>query len=447
MRLRSLLAVLAAALVCAAPASAAETGVNETIGQTVSTAEKAPRLGADWVRVWALWQDLEQSPGQLTEHLVGQLNHKANTLKARGIKVLVVVHRTPAWAGGGITPPDPGRFARFMATLAQRVPAVDAWELWNEPDSSGFWAGAPQPAAYAAVVRAAYPAIKAVQPNDAVVLGGLVGNHFAFLEQLYANGVQGSFDAVGVHTDTACLTTGPNFFYRDEQGRIGRYTFSAYRELHQVMADRGDVKPIWLTEVGWNSQTHRKNSCNVGRWAGQKPLGVSKRRQARLLREAYRCVAADPYVAVAFWFGIQDIPARYTKHARGYGLYGRKGKAKPAAKAFRKLDKGIRPRRCGGYVDRTPPTIKVLSPRDGQRFGDKITVRVRAYDNRGGTGIGRVMLALDGQHVTSWGEGRGSISPWWDSEKWKPGVHTLTFRVRDYANNETTVSVRVEKTR
>ena len=98
-------------------------------------------------------------------------------------------------------------------------------------------------------------------------------------------------------------------------------------------------------------------------------------------------------------------------------------------------------------MDRTPPTIKVLSPRDGQRFRDKISVRVRAYDNRGGTGIGRVMLALDGQHIRSWGDGGGSISPWWDSADWKPGLHTLTFRVRDYAQNETTVSVRVEKLR
>jgi hypothetical protein len=213
------------------------------------------------------------------------------------------------------------------------------------------------------------------------------------------------------------------------------------------MVDRGDVKPIWMTEVGWNSQSHRKGSCNTGRWAGQKPLGVSRKRQARLLREAYRCVAADPYVAVAFWFGLQDIAARHTKHARGYGLYGLKGKAKPAAKAFRKLQRGIPPRRCGGYVDRTPPTIKVLSPRNGQRFGDKITVRVRAYDNRGGTGVGRVMLALNGRHIRSWGDGGGSISPWWDSADWKPGLHTLTFRVRDYAQNETTVSVQVEKTR
>ena len=47
-----------------------------------------------------------------------------------------------------------------------------------------------------------------------------------------------------------------------------------------------------------------------------KRIGVSERRQARFLRAAYRCLTADPFVAVALWFGLQDIPG--SAHARGY---------------------------------------------------------------------------------------------------------------------------------
>ena len=54
-----------------------------------------------------------------TEHLVAELSHKAAALEARGIKVLVVIHRAPAWASGGrggIAPPaDPATFARVHA--------------------------------------------------------------------------------------------------------------------------------------------------------------------------------------------------------------------------------------------------------------------------------------------------------------------------------------------
>jgi hypothetical protein len=442
-------AAVAAALMCAAPAHAVETGVNETLGQSVSTPRKASKLGADWVRVWALWQDLEPARGVYNEHLIGALNAKAAALHARGVKVLVVVHRAPAWASGGrggIAPPsDPAAFGAFMGSLAQRVPGVDAWELWNEPDGSEFWLDGPEPGRYAALLKAAYPAIKAAQPGDVVVTGGMVGNDMDFLAQLYDHGAQGYFDAVGVHTDTACLTNGPDVHYRDERGRIGRYTFSGYREVHAVMSAHGDgAKPIWMTELGWNTQSTRPGSCNTGAFAGQKRIGVSERRQARFLRAAYRCLAADPFVAVGLWFGMQDIPA--ASHARGYGLYRAGGRAKPAARAFKRLRRGIAPRRrCGGVVDRTPPTLRVLEPADGARFAGKLSVRVRAFDDKGGTGIGRISMAHNGRHVRSWGGSGGSIAPWWGSADWRPGRHTLTFSVRDRAHNETTVSVTVEK--
>jgi len=452
-RLMAGLAVAAAALACAAaPARAAETGVNETLGQTVHTAPTAQRLGADWVRLWTSWEILQPGPGAFVQHHVDQLNARVAELKARGIKVLVVVHQSPRWASGagGVAPPsDPATFGSFMGGLAARVPAADAWELWNEPNSTGFFAGAPDAARYAAMLRAAYPAIKAAQPSDVVVTGGLNGNDTDFVAALYANGAQGAFDAIGVHTDTACLLDHPDRYYRDTAGRIARFTFTGYREIHQLMADHGDgAKPIWMTEIGWNTQSTKPRSCNVGDSAGKKRLGVSRKQQARFLRAAYRCIANDPYIGVALWFGMQDIPRNVTRHAAGFGLYGRNGKAKPAAREFRRLDKGYRPLRgCGGYVDRTPPSINVLSPRDGGRFSDKISVRVRAADNRGGSGIGRISLALDGEHIRSWGGNGGSIAPWWGSADWSPGPHTLTFSVKDFANNATAATVTVTKTR
>jgi hypothetical protein len=272
-----------------------------------------------------------------------------------------------------------------------------------------------------------------------------VGNNTDFVQALYDHGAQGSFDAVGVHTDTACLTNGPDVHYRDEQGRIGRYTFSAYREVHAVMSAHGDgAKQIWMTELGWSTQSTGPRSCPVGTWAGKKPLGVSTRRQARFLRAAYRCLAADPFVGPAFWFGMQDI--RGSKFAGGYGLYRLDGKGKRSATAFRELERGIRARRdCGGAVDRTAPTLRVSEPADGQRFSGKLSVRVRASDNPGGTGLQRIYLAADGAHVRTWGGSGGSIDPWWATEKWKRGPHTLTFRVRDNALNDAAVTITVHK--
>ena len=69
------------------------------------------------------------------------------------------------------------------------------------------------------MLRAAYPAIKAVAAERRRrAPAALNGNDMDFVAALYANGAQGAFDAVGVHTDTACLTNGPDRYYRDERG-------------------------------------------------------------------------------------------------------------------------------------------------------------------------------------------------------------------------------------
>ena len=216
----------------------------------------------------------------------------------------------------------------------------------------------------------------------------MVGNDMDFLAALYSHGAQGHFDAVGVHTDTACLTNGPDAYYRDERGRIGRYTFTGYREVHAVMSAHGDgAKPIWMTELGWNTQSTRPRSCNTGTWAGKKRIGVSEQRQARFLRAAYRCLAADPFVGVALWFGLQDI--RGSAHARGYGLFRSSGKrqavregvqaASPWDPATAAMRRGRRPDAADAARRSSPPR----PPLRGQAVGTGPCVRRRGRHGAG----------------------------------------------------------------
>src|SRR5215218_7840293 len=446
-----LIALTAACAAAAAPASAVETGVNETMTQTLAVGQTAAELGADWVRVWGTWENAEPNPGQFNQSYLDMLAGKAADAKARGVKVLMIVGRTPAWANGGrgatAPPADPAQFGAFMGELARRIPAVDAWEIWNEADGAEFWLGGPDPAGYAALLRAAYPAVKAAQPGDVVVTGGMVGNNMDFLEQLYTHGAQGSFDAVGVHTDTACLTDGPDVIYRDEQGRVGRYTFTGYREVHAVMSRHGDgAKPIWMTELGWNTQSTAPSSCNVGTWKGTKPLGVDEQQQAEFLTQAYRCLATDPFVQAALWFGIQDIPG--SAHAGGFGLYRWDKSAKPAAAAFRALDGGIAAQPCGGVIDTTGPRIVIAKPTDGARFVGMFPIDAKAVDVPGGAGIQKIEIYADGRFSRSYGNGHAVMRAFWPSREWKNGsTHTITFKGWDEADNTTSRTITVKKAR
>ncbi|HYI19494.1 MAG TPA: hypothetical protein VD836_12345 [Solirubrobacteraceae bacterium] len=453
MRSRILLPIvlaLGALAASAGPAAAVEVGVNQTLNQTRNTADTASALRSEWVRIWGGWDAVEPGQDRYAANIVHDMNVEVNALKAKGLKVLVVMQRTPPWASGTsdpFQPPvDPADFGSMMGYVAKHVPGVDAWELWNEPDSDTWFRGGEQPARFAAMLKSAYPAIKAVQPGDVVVTGGTTGNNMDFIEALYQHGLKGNFDAIGVHTDTVCLTDGPDYSYRDPQGRIGRYTFSSFREVYEVMQAHGDGdKKIWMTELGWSTQSTDPTSCPYGAKKGLKAVGVTENEQAAFLTAAYQCLRADPTIGVAFWYGLQDFDGH--SHAGGYGLYRRNGSAKPAAQAFKALADRIQARRCGGVIDTAGPQFTVKAPQDGLVFRKEMGIDVEATD-AGGVGIKGTELRIDGKFYRYFGDGHATMPILWESREWRNGTsHKLTFIAEDNAGNEATMSVTVKKVR
>ena len=349
---RVLVLIALACLAAAAPAGAAAPGLVTGANQTVDEAATAKSLKAKWVRIYIDWHTLEPVRGEFVEHALLDFQRRVQALDAVGVKTLAVVSGAPAWAtsarSGYAAPKQPRAYGRFVRRMALKLRGVDAWEIWNEADDAPFWRGGPSPRAYTRLLRAAYRAIKRVQPRDTVLTTGLVGANYDFLAGIYRNGGRGYFDGVAVHTATACGTNHPGFFYREPDSQVGRFTFTGYRELRKLMVRRGDRrKGIWMTEFGWNTATARPRSCDIGAWKGMKPMGVTESTQARFLAEAFRCLAPDRYVKAAFWFSTQDISDRRV-FGEQLGLLRVNGSAKPAARAFRRASHahGVR---CGGY--------------------------------------------------------------------------------------------------
>src|SRR5262249_41469482 len=224
-------------------------------------------------------------------------------------------------------PASPNDYAAFVGALALAWGTrVSAFEIWNEENLPAWWSGGPNPAAYAQLLKATYPVLKAADPSVAVVLGGLAGNDYAFLEGVYQAGGRGSFDAVGVHTDTACNVLSPYEFLRGVDNRMIPDSFLAYREVHAAMLANGDDKSIWMTELSWRTTNA---ICSEGAFAGRKHEGVTPQVQAKYLRQAYHCLARDTYLQVALWFPLQDEGALLS------GLVGARGSRKPSFGAMR----------------------------------------------------------------------------------------------------------------
>ncbi|HTU79972.1 MAG TPA: cellulase family glycosylhydrolase [Solirubrobacteraceae bacterium] len=426
----------------ASPAQAAEPGVN-LIDPGPAQIADVQALGTHWVRMFATWPDLEPEPGEYAPNWLAVYEQTFRSLPA-GTKVLLDVVGTPQWETGSsnehMPPANPQDYAAFIGGLAERFGTrVSAYEIWNEEDSPSWWVGAPNAAAYAQLLKAAYPAIKAADPDATVVLGGLTGNDYEFLEGVYQAGGKGYFDAVGVHTDTACNRLSPYEFLRGANNRMIPDSFLAYREVHDVMVANGDDKPIWMTETSWRTTSAL---CNEGAWAGQTAEGVSEEQQAIFLRQAYHCLNEDPYVQVALWFPLQDEGSVLS------GLVRANGSRKPSFAAMRAYahtgDKLTEP--CGVF---TGPKITVASPTNRVTYSGPLPIRVSASSP---IGVFRIRLEWDGKLIRNY-DGpdfpktlSGALD--WQGAKHIPyGRHTLSFLAYDKENNVSEVSIIINHAR
>jgi hypothetical protein len=443
-RLRTALIALLATLVVVPAAHAAAPGVNVSGVPTVQSVDDVIASGSKYARFFVLWSDVEANRGSYDNLLLGTYQDQFGRLNAAGVKPVVVVMGAPTWANGSsdrlVPPAHPADFGAFMGVLAAKLRGkVAAYEIWNEPDASAFWHPAPDVAKYTALLKASYPAVKAADPGAKVIAGPTTGNDYTWVGGLYDNGAKGSFDAIAVHTDTACLDRGPDFFYR-EGGKIGQYTFLGYQTVHQVMAEHGDGgTPIWMTELGWSSTN---KTCARGAWAGKKAAGVGEPNQGTYLKQAYHCLALDPYVEVALWFNLQDNGAADDELNR-YGLLRSDHSQKPSWAAFH--DVAVNGDQlsdsCGKF---NGPAISVAAPTDGAVYADALFIKASASD----PDLHSISFLVDGKKVTGFSGAKISGGKyvsmlWHGASQLSYGAHKVTIRASDGIGNVSTQDISV----
>ncbi len=301
-------------------------GVNIGSAGDDSSPAEADRLIADAhalharvVRVeipWAVFEPLE--PERIEAIPLAFTDRLVSDAAAADIRVILLVDDTPCWASSAPAsllavcdpssgspanawpPSDPAVYAAFVAYLAKRYGTkLAAIEVWNEPDQANeeYFAGPDKPERYAAMLRAAYPAIKAANPDVSVLAGALVGSNGEFLRELYAAGIKGYYDGLAVHYYTL--------------------TLASLRSIRETQLANGDTKPLWLDEFGWSSCWPRES-------LEQEQACVTERTQAANLTNTLRALARTPYVAAAVVYKLQD------SSSEDFGLLSASGARKPS---------------------------------------------------------------------------------------------------------------------
>ena len=295
--------------------------VNETSTEQAAALTKMFRIGLRWVRVDVNWSWVQ--PTSASSFNWTSLEQEVGSIKAAGMRADLIIDDTPTWARPSASDPDwtepasVSTFATFAGETAARFRpmGVTAYEIWNEENNKGFWNPAPNPKIYTAMLRDSYAAIKAVEPYATVISGGLSplrnnGTDIApvtFLQDMYSDGAEGSFDALGIHPYS--FPALPDTYE----------TWSAWTQMDQtspslrsVMAANGDAhKKIWITEMGAPS-------------AGSGGVGAAA--QAEMVTQAVQAAKSTPWIGALFIYTYQDA----ISNPDYYGLLNSNGRPKRA---------------------------------------------------------------------------------------------------------------------
>jgi hypothetical protein len=218
--------------------------------------EQMKSMGMTTVRVDADWAGGEPSQGNFDWSALDSIMASVHQV---GMTADLIIDGCPPWAaaagasGQFAQPASPSQFGAWAGAVAARYGSkgADYFEIWNEPNNSQFWSPSPNPAAYTGDLEAAYSAIKAVDRSSVVITAGLapgsasVIDPVTFLRDMYADGAQGNFDAVGDHPYT--FPANPD---TDSQGAWVEMDQTS-PSLRSLMIAHGDgAKKIWITEFG-----------------------------------------------------------------------------------------------------------------------------------------------------------------------------------------------------
>ncbi|MEZ0054433.1 hypothetical protein ABIA30_005474 [Mycobacterium sp. MAA66] len=284
-------------------------------------------IGVTSVRLPIPWTFIEPQNGTYDW---SQMDMIINAAQARGISIVGTITGNPSWDGkAGVGQPNAQAYAGFAAAVASRYSTqISAFEIWNEENSQGFFAGSQAAAAYTAVLKAAYTAIKAVDPTATVIAGGLASvanipgineSPENFLSKILADGAAGYFDAIAYHP------------YNLET-QLSAGAGLAESPLNQLNALRADLNSyglngiqIWATEYGEPTT----------------PGLATTAQQAAYIENfvvEWQALSKTLNLGPAFLYTVRDSASGALNDESNYGLFYSDGTPKPAALVVAQLE-------------------------------------------------------------------------------------------------------------
>ena len=222
-------------------------GVN---GEYELTVPLMIQAGAVWHRESIMWQGVE--PKEKGTYIsLETYKERLRWIKASGINsVCVLTGRNPLYDNNYCPSSDEGiaAYANFCAFVASELSGiVDHFEVWNEWNAKNFNPSLEPPETYAKVLKAAYAAMKAANPNVTVIGCDVAGVNPAQVTWIrrVLNALNGetAMDAISVHS----------YDFLEDSGFPELQYVEKVRAIKDLMTQYNLDIPLWLSEVGFST--------------------------------------------------------------------------------------------------------------------------------------------------------------------------------------------------
>ena len=158
---------------------------------------------------------------------------------------------------------NPGYIDQYIDWVAQAAAlGADAIEVWNEPNIQAEWQiGAINAQSYTDLLRRAYNAIKAANPNTMVISAAPAPTGFfggcsldgcddnRYIEGMRAAGALNYMDCIGIHYNEGVVA--PDATSGDPRGNSTYYTRYFWGMINTYVAVFGRSRPLCFTEFGY----------------------------------------------------------------------------------------------------------------------------------------------------------------------------------------------------